>query len=121
MTNNVVLVSGVQQSDPVIHIHVSILFQILFPFKFLHNIEQSSLCYKVGPCWLSILFIYLSFYLFIFGCVGSLLLRVGFPLVAASGSYYLLRCAGFSLWWPLLLQSMGSRCVGFSSCGTWAQ
>ena len=28
---SVVLVSGVQQSDSVIHIHISILFQILFP------------------------------------------------------------------------------------------
>ena len=55
MINNVVLVSGVQQSESVIHIHVSILFQILFPFRLLHSIEQSSLCYTVGPCWLSIL------------------------------------------------------------------
>ena len=39
---------GVQPSGSVIH--VSILFQILFPFRLLHNIEQSSLC----PCWLSI-------------------------------------------------------------------
>ena len=31
--NNVVIVSGIQQSDSVIHIHVSILFQILFPFS----------------------------------------------------------------------------------------
>ena len=30
LINNVVLVSGVQQSDSVIHIHVPILFQILF-------------------------------------------------------------------------------------------
>ena len=50
LINNVVLVSGVQQSDSVIHIHVSILFQILFPFRLLHNTEQSSLCYTVGPC-----------------------------------------------------------------------
>ena len=55
MINNVVLVSGVQQSDSLIHIHVSILFQILFPFRLLHNIEQSSLCYTVDPCWLFIL------------------------------------------------------------------
>ena len=54
MINNVVLVSGVQQSDSVIHIYVSILFQILFPFVLLHNIEQSSLCCAIGPCWLSI-------------------------------------------------------------------
>ena len=55
MINNVVLVSGVQQSDTVIHMHVSILFQILFPFKLLQNIEQSSLCYTVRPFLLSIL------------------------------------------------------------------
>ena len=53
--NNVVLVSGVQQSDPVIHIHVSILFQILLPFRLLQNIEQCYLCYTLGPCCLSIL------------------------------------------------------------------
>ena len=31
-------------------IHVSILFQIFFPFRFLQSLEQSSLCYTVGPC-----------------------------------------------------------------------
>ena len=35
--------------------------------------------------------------------------------------YSSLQCAGFSLLWPLLLWSMGSRCTGFSSCSTWAQ
>ena len=39
MIYNVVLVSGVQQSDSVIHIHVSIIFQILLPFRLLQNIE----------------------------------------------------------------------------------
>ena len=53
--NNVVLVSVVQQSDSVIHIHVSILLHILFPIRLLLNVEQSSLCYTVGPFWLSIL------------------------------------------------------------------
>ena len=55
MIYNVVLVSGVQQSHSVIHIHTSILFQILFQFRLLQDTEQSSLCYTVGPCWLSIL------------------------------------------------------------------
>ena len=41
-------------------------------------------------------------------------------LVAVSRGYSLLPCAGFSLRW-LLLQSMDSRCAGFSSCGTRAQ
>ena len=39
LINNVVLVSGIQESDSVIHIHVSLLFQILFPFRLLHNIK----------------------------------------------------------------------------------
>ena len=48
-------------------------------------------------------------------------------LVAVSGGYSSLRCTGFSLWWLLLLQSMGSRPMGsavvargLSSCGSWA-
>ena len=42
-------------------------------------------------------------------------------LVAASRGYSLLRRAGFSLRWLLLLRSVGSRRAGFSSCGVWAQ
>ena len=38
LINNIVLVSGVQQSDSVLHIHVSIPFQILFPIRLLQNI-----------------------------------------------------------------------------------
>ena len=50
--NSFALDSGIQRSDSITYIHVSI-FQILFPFRFLQNIEQSSLCYTAGPCWLS--------------------------------------------------------------------
>ena len=42
-------------TDSVIHIYVTFLFQILFPFRLLQDIEQHSLCYIVGPCRLSIL------------------------------------------------------------------
>ena len=51
----VLWVSGGQQRDSIIHIHVSILPQIPLPSRLLHNIERSSLCYTAGPCWLSIL------------------------------------------------------------------
>ena len=44
----------VYSSDSVIHIHVSIL-QLFFLFRFLPSSEQSSLCYTIGPSWLSIL------------------------------------------------------------------
>ena len=50
MINNVVLVSDVQRSDSVKHIHVSILFQILFRLRLLQNIEQRSLCYTKHAC-----------------------------------------------------------------------
>ena len=53
--NNTVLVSHVQQTDSVITIHVlsyMCIFQICFPFRLLHNIEQGSLCCRVGLCWL---------------------------------------------------------------------
>ena len=53
LINSVVLVSCVQQNDPVIYIHVSIPF--LSPLRLLQNIEQHFLCYTVGPCWLYIL------------------------------------------------------------------
>ena len=58
MIYNVELVSGVQQG--VIQLYsmaylffFKLFFQILFPLKLLHNIEQSSLCSTVGPRWLS--------------------------------------------------------------------
>ena len=53
--NIVVIISGGQQRGLAIHIHVSLLPQTPFPTRLPHNIEQSSMCYIVGPCWLSIL------------------------------------------------------------------
>ena len=41
------LVSAVEQS--VIHIHISTLSQILFPYRSLQSTEQSCLCYTGGP------------------------------------------------------------------------
>ena len=67
----------------------------------------------------SLFFYKFLFYLFIFGCVGSSL--CGLSLVAASGGYSSLHCAGFSLRRLLLLQSTSSRRTGFSSCGTQPQ
>ena len=55
---NILLVSGGQQSESVlyIYIYIYILFQILFHYKLLHDIEYSSLCNTVDPC-LSALYI----------------------------------------------------------------
>ena len=51
LINSVVIVSGGQQSDAVIHLHASILPQTPLPSRLPHNIEQSCLCYTVCPCW----------------------------------------------------------------------
>ena len=53
--NSVVIVSGGQQRDSAIHLHASILPRSLLPSRLPCTIEQSSLCYTVRPCWLSIL------------------------------------------------------------------
>ena len=50
---NIVLSSAVQPSDSVTHMYI--LFQILFHYRLLQDIEYSSLYFIVGPCWLSIL------------------------------------------------------------------
>ena len=47
------LIFSVQLSDSVTHIYI--LFHILFYYASSQNTEYSSLCYTIGPCWLSIL------------------------------------------------------------------
>lgn len=56
------LASGVQQNGLVvlIRMHMSILFQILLPYRLLQDIEQHFPCYTVDPHWLSILYIALG-------------------------------------------------------------
>ena len=55
-----------------------------------------------------------------FGCTESLLLCAGSLQLWRAGATLQLWCTGFSLQWLLLLQSMSSRCKGFSSCGAQA-
>ena len=50
---NVVLVSGLQQSDSGVYSYI--FFQILVPYRLLYDIDYNSLCYIAGSCWLSIL------------------------------------------------------------------
>ena len=45
------MISTVQQSDSVVHIHTSIRFQILFPHRLSQNIGWHSLCCIAGPHW----------------------------------------------------------------------
>ena len=54
LINSVVLVAGLQWSHWYTY-YASVLLKILFTFRLLQSIEQSSTCYTVGPCWFSIL------------------------------------------------------------------
>ena len=98
------LVSGVQQSDSVIRIYLSILFQILFPFRLLQSIKSLLVTY---------FFLNKFIYLFIYFWLCWVFVSVrGLSLVAASGGHSSSRCTGLSLSRPLLLWSTGSRRAG---------
>ena len=60
--------------------------------------------FQVSISFILILFIYV----FIFGLL-VLCCWAGFSLVVETGAYLSLQYMGVSLWWLLLLQSMGSR------------
>ena len=76
------------------------------------------ICRNVLPfCGLSFHFLKI---IYLFLAALGLVAAHGLPLVVASGAYSSLRCVGFSFRWLLLLQSTGSRCAGFSSCGAQA-
>ena len=73
---NVVLTFPVQQSDSDIHIHACVCvymkrmcvyiythpFRNLFHFSLYQGIKYSFMCYMVGPCCLSILYIIVCIY-----------------------------------------------------------
>ena len=61
----------------------------------------------------------LFIYLFILAASGLCCCTWAFSSCSERDSS--LRCVGFSLQWLLLLQSMGFRRAGFSSCGTQAR
>ena len=64
------------------------------------------------------IYIFLKINLFIYYWLRWVVIAVHrLSLVVVSWGYSSLWCMGFSLWWLLLLRSIGSRCVGFSSCG----
>ena len=71
--NTIVLALSIQQSDLLIYVYVYIyiLFQILFHYKLLQDIEFISLCYRVYPCCLSILYMVIKAMVFpvvMYGC-----------------------------------------------------
>ena len=52
LTYTVVLISAIQQSDSVLHMYIHSFFYILLHYGLSQNIEYSSLCFTVGPCYL---------------------------------------------------------------------
>ena len=66
----------------------------------------------------TILSTFFKIYLFLFLAVLGLHCCARAFSSCGERGYSSLRCMGFSLWWLLLLRSTGSRCAGFSSCGT---
>ena len=65
------------------------------------------------------LYIYIYIFFFFFFWLHWVFVAVR-RLFSSCGErgYSSLRCVGFSLRWLLLLRNTGSRCAGFSSCGT---
>ena len=91
----------------------------------LEDFVKQGCCSSPGLITSSFFKMYL--FIYIFGCVGSLLLCAGFSLVVASGGCSSLRCAGFSLggfsWCGA--RALGVRAsvvvaLGLSSCGSQA-
>ena len=79
--------------------------------------------YFLSAVWFAFFFALLIFffnYLFYFWLHLVFVALWGLSLVAASRGFTSLQCEGCSLQWHLLFQNTGSRCLGFSSCGTWA-
>ena len=99
---------------------------ILFPFSLFYleiilDLQNVAKIVHRSPIYLWPIFFYLFIYLLKFWLLWVFTAARGFSLVAANGGYSLLRCAGFSLQWLLLLRSTGFRRMAFSSCGTRAQ
>ena len=102
------------------------------PSSNLHITSADSLM-SVSPCFLNIqtlicklvgwgrLRVIVFCFVFYFWLHWVFVAACRLSLVVVSRGYSSLWCAGFSLWWLLLLRSTGSWCAGFSSCGTWAQ
>ena len=86
----------------------------------IHSLQNTTLPYHVlGQKKSFILFF--NFYSFSFWLRWVLVAAQRLSLVATSRGYSLLRCSSLSLWWFLLLQSMGSGLSCFSSCCLRAQ
>ena len=85
-----------------------------------HQGSPHSLLYQYESCFYHffVCFLINLFYFVYFGLHWIFVAMCRLSLVAASRGCSSLQCAGFSLRWLLLLQSTGSRRLGFRSCGS---
>ena len=96
----------------------------------IHHLQGCvGLAISTGPWWglgcfffffFFLIIHFLKFYLVILGCAGSLWQLRLFSRCGERGGHSLLQCASFSLWWLLLLQSMGSRTSRLIGCSSQA-
>ena len=92
--------------------------------SFCKYLQSIILCARCCSQVMDQVFFFKAFFLYLFFYFWQRWVFVaarGLSLVVASGGYSSLQCVGFSLWWPLLLWSTGSRHTSFSSCNTQAQ
>ena len=67
------------------------------------------------------IFLNVGFFLFLdFWLSGVFVVLHRLSLDVANGDYSLLKYAGFSLWWHLVVEQTGPRHTGFSSSAAWA-
>ena len=101
------------------------LLKCRFPESTPDSVETKLLYWGLRICIFNKLRYWFFFYIYInlfilfiyFWLCWVFVAASGLSLVAVSRGYSSLWCADLPLWCLLLLQSMGSRCTGFSSCG----
>lgn len=88
------LITAVQQSDSVMHVHTSILFQILFPYRPSYFLFPALLDYKQRVLWTSHLHTLMSLIFVALGLVSFIcflfhLCYLGFPKQTWGPDHYL--------------------------------
>ena len=112
-------VTGYGIQFPVLYSRTLLFIHSIYNSLHLLTPNSQSIPFNPSPLATTSLFFFFNFYLFylFLAALGLRCCTQAFSSCSKRG-YSLLRCAGLSLQWLLLLQSMGSRCAGFSSCGS---
>ena len=90
------------------------------PKNMLLNVTRWTKISLEHGCFFFLFFFFFFFWFIYFWLHWVFVADRGLSLVMVSRGYSSWRGTVFSLQWPLLLWTTGSRHVGFSSCGSWA-